>query len=198
MFVVAEDMPMPWTFTTYDISLISAFPDSSVGKESACNAGNPTSIPGLGRSPGEGKGYPLQYSSLQNSMDCIVHGVTKSWTRLAEQLSLLLYICLNYHQLEPMSLQQNITFFLPLLATWHSRYGRSWLAPCPHPLTIHYSLLSMQTPAARCLKGPSNQEAGSVHAWGRPEGPGVNTTPSGCQSMKDESGRIHTPASLSL
>ena len=40
------------------------------------------SIPGLGRSPGEGKGYPLQYSGLQNSMDCIVHGVTKSRTRM--------------------------------------------------------------------------------------------------------------------
>ena len=39
-------------------------------------------IPGLGRSSGEGKGYPLQYSDLENSMDCIVHGVAKSWTRL--------------------------------------------------------------------------------------------------------------------
>ena len=41
------------------------------------------SIPGLGRSPGEGKGYPLQYSGLENSMDCVVHGVAKSWTRLS-------------------------------------------------------------------------------------------------------------------
>ena len=41
------------------------------------------SIPGLGRSPGEGKGYQLQYSGLDNSMDCIVHGVTKSWTQLS-------------------------------------------------------------------------------------------------------------------
>ena len=41
------------------------------------------SIPGLGRSPGEGKGYPLQYSGLENSMDCIVHGVTKSQTQLS-------------------------------------------------------------------------------------------------------------------
>ena len=41
------------------------------------------SIPGLGRSPGEGKGYPLQYSGLENSMDFIVHGVAKSWTRLS-------------------------------------------------------------------------------------------------------------------
>ena len=46
------------------------FPGSSVGKESACNAGDPGSVPGLGRSPGEGKGYPLQYSGLENSMDC--------------------------------------------------------------------------------------------------------------------------------
>ena len=54
------------------------------GKESTCNAGDPSSIPGLGKSPGEGKGYPLQYSGLENSMDCIVHGVAKSWTRLSD------------------------------------------------------------------------------------------------------------------
>ena len=47
------------------------FPHSSVGKESACNAGDPGSIPGLGRSAGEGIGYPLQYSGLENSMDSI-------------------------------------------------------------------------------------------------------------------------------
>ena len=50
---------------------------SSVGKESACNAGYPGSSPGLGRSPGEGIGYPLQYSVLENSMDSIVHGVAE-------------------------------------------------------------------------------------------------------------------------
>ena len=49
---------------------------------STCDAGDLGSIPGLGRSPEEGKGYPLQYSGLQNSMDCIAHGVTKSWIRL--------------------------------------------------------------------------------------------------------------------
>ena len=85
---------------------------SSAGKESACNEGDPGLIPGLGRAPGEGigyplryswascgsagkesacgaglgrslgegKGYPLQYSGVENSVDCIVHGVTKSWT----------------------------------------------------------------------------------------------------------------------
>ena len=59
------------------------FPDSSVGKESACNAGDPGLIPGSGRSPGEGKGYPLQYFGLQNSMDYTVHGVAKSRTPLS-------------------------------------------------------------------------------------------------------------------
>ena len=58
----------------------SGFPDSLVGKESACNAGDPGSIPGSGRSPGERKGYPLQYSGLENSMDYTVHGVAKSRT----------------------------------------------------------------------------------------------------------------------
>ena len=53
------------------------FPGGSDGKEFACNVGDLGSIPGLGRSPGEGKGYPLQYSGLENSMDCIVHGVAK-------------------------------------------------------------------------------------------------------------------------
>ena len=52
----------------------------SVGKESACNAGDPGLIPGSGRSPGEGNGYPLQCSGLENPMYCIVHGVAKSWT----------------------------------------------------------------------------------------------------------------------
>ena len=61
-----------------------SFPDSSAGKESACNAGDLGSIPGLGRSAGEGKGYPLQYPGLENSMDFIVYGVAKSQTRLSD------------------------------------------------------------------------------------------------------------------
>ena len=59
-------------------------PGGSAGKESACNAGDLGSKPGLGRSPGEGNSYPLQYSDLENSMDCIVHGVAKSWTQLRD------------------------------------------------------------------------------------------------------------------
>ena len=56
------------------------FPCGSAGKESSCNEGDLGSSPGFGRFPGEGKGYPLQYSGLENSMDDIVHGVAKSQT----------------------------------------------------------------------------------------------------------------------
>ena len=65
------------------------FPCGSAGKESACNAGDLGSIPRLGRSPEEGKGYPLQYSGLENSMDCIIHGGHKESDR-TEQFSLSL------------------------------------------------------------------------------------------------------------
>ena len=63
--------------------LASGFPGGSDGKASACNAGDLGSIPELGRCSGEGKGYPHQYSGLENSLDCIVHGVAKSRTRLS-------------------------------------------------------------------------------------------------------------------
>ena len=63
------------------INIYLVFLCGSAGKESACNAGDLGSVPGLGRSPREGKGYPLQYSGLENSKDCTVHGVTKSQTR---------------------------------------------------------------------------------------------------------------------
>ena len=72
------------------------FPCGSAGKESACNVRDLGSIPGLGRSPGEGKGYPLQYSGLENSTDCIVHGVAKSRTWLRD-----------FHSLTPTSLSSS-------------------------------------------------------------------------------------------
>ena len=62
-----------WKNHSFDYT---SFTYGSAGKESTCNVGDLGSIPGLGRSPGEGKGYPLHYSGLENSMDCIVPGVT--------------------------------------------------------------------------------------------------------------------------
>ena len=68
--------------------MLHGFPCSSVGKESAWNVGDLSSIPGLGRSPGEGNGNPLQYPHLENLMDggalwAAVHGITNSWARLS-------------------------------------------------------------------------------------------------------------------
>ena len=67
-----------------ELDTTEGFPCGSAGKESTCNVGDLGSIPGSGRSPGEGKGYPLQYSGLEDSMNCIVLGVTKSQTRLSD------------------------------------------------------------------------------------------------------------------
>ena len=67
-------------------------PCGSAGKESACNVGDLGSIPGLGRSPGEGKGYPLQYSGLKNSMDCTVYMGRSSGGRHGNPLQ---YSCLE-------------------------------------------------------------------------------------------------------
>ena len=78
-----------FTRTTKNICTWVCFSGGSESKESACNAGDLGLIPGLGRSPGEGNGYPLQCSGLENSMDrgaweAAVHGVTKSWTWLRD------------------------------------------------------------------------------------------------------------------
>ena len=67
---------------------LTGLPCGPAGKEPACNAGDPASIPGWGRSLAEGKGYPLQYSGLDNSMDCIVHGIRKSRTQVNDFHSL--------------------------------------------------------------------------------------------------------------
>ena len=70
--------PLIWTL----LLILLGFPDSTVCKEATCNAGDPGLIPWSVRSAGEGNSYQLQYSGWENSMDCIVHGVRKSWTWL--------------------------------------------------------------------------------------------------------------------
>ena len=64
-------------FEKFSIITSKVFSCGSADKESTCNARHLGSIPGLGRSPGEGKGYPLQYSGLENSMNCIVYGLQR-------------------------------------------------------------------------------------------------------------------------
>ena len=85
-----------------------SFPGVSESKESICNAGDLGSIPGLGRSPGEGNSYPSQYSGLENSMDCIVHGVAKSQTWLRD---------FHFHHINNWRLK----------STWSSQYIQKML-----------------------------------------------------------------------
>ena len=80
------------------------FPCGSAGKKPTYNAGDLGSIPGLERSPGEGNGYPLQYSGLENSMDCIVHGGAKSQTRLGNVHFHLFLLLLHQLHLRPSSI----------------------------------------------------------------------------------------------
>ena len=85
-----EDLTCPAEVTHFQCIISRwGFPDGSDGKESACNMGDPGSIPGWGKSPKEGNGNPPQYSCLENSIDrgvwqATVHGVAKSWTQLSD------------------------------------------------------------------------------------------------------------------
>ena len=74
---------VPWRRKKLLTPVFLGFPCCSAGKESTCNAGDLGWIPRLGRSAGEGKGYPLQYSGMENSTDYTVHGVSKSQTQLS-------------------------------------------------------------------------------------------------------------------
>ena len=78
------DWKIPWRRDRLPTPVFLGFPGGSAGKESTCNAGDLGLISGWGRSPREGKGYPLQYSGLENTMAWIVHGVTKSQTQLSD------------------------------------------------------------------------------------------------------------------
>ena len=100
-------------------SSILGFPGGSAGKEFAYNVRNLGLIPVLGRSPGEGKGYPFQYSELENAMDCIVHGVAKRQIRLSD-----------FH----------LHFFFTFWAVWWSLCLKCWVM---HFKTCHSFIAQM-------------------------------------------------------
>ena len=114
------------------------FPGGSAGKQSAYNAGDLGLIPGLGRSPGERKGYPLQYSGLENSMDCIVHGVAKSQTWLSNvyfHVSLYLWASL---------IAQLVKNPPSMLETWVWSLG--WEDPLEKGKATHSSIMAWKIP----------------------------------------------------
>ena len=86
------------------LSVLMGFPGGSADREPTCNAGDLGSIPGLGRSPGEGKGCPLEYLGLENSTDSVAHGVAKSRMRLSDFVSFSQ--CINILLLETKCLEQ--------------------------------------------------------------------------------------------
>ena len=118
------------------------FPCGSAGKESACNAGDLSSIPGLGRSPGEEKGYPLQYSGLENSMDCIDHGVSKSQTQLSD-----------FHFLDPQGVQYLLSFPSPSKgkSTTLSKKDTPAASDSLIPQHLRTTLLALEESKQACL-----------------------------------------------
>ena len=129
-----------WARSTLNLSV--GLPGGSAGKGSACNAGDLGSIPGLGRSPGGGKGYSLQYSRLENSVDCMVHGVAKSLTRLSNVHNL----CTNFATPQNLQLFHNLVcfqvmgLFIQFSSVWSlSRvqlFATLWTATCQASLSI--------------------------------------------------------------
>ena len=108
------------------------FPRWLSGNEFACNVGHLGLIPGLGRSPGEGKGYPLQYSGLENSMDCIVHGVAKSQTGLRNFLFFFFWVVNTCLPMQKMCRCE----FSPL----------SWENPMEEEMATHSSIFAFEIP----------------------------------------------------
>ena len=118
------------------------FSCGSAVKESTCNAGDLGSIPGLGRSPGEGTGYPLQCSGLENSMDCMVYGVTKSRTRLRD-------FCFHWCFAEPLVGH----LFLPFSRKQTElRCDLKLCWTCDEPHEINRASLTLQAPRTHRLK----------------------------------------------
>ena len=132
---------VPSLLFTWGQTMVGGFPGSSDGKASAYNVGDPGSIPGLGRSPGEGNGNPLQYSWLENSMDrgawwATVHGVAKSRTRLSN---------FTFKLWSRASLVAQRLKRLPgMWETWVRSLG--WEDPLEKEIATHSSILAWRIP----------------------------------------------------
>ena len=131
------------------------FPGGSASEESACNAGDLGLIPGLERSPGEG--YPLQYSGLENSMDCIIHGVAKSDT--------IHYIYLTT-LCTPQRIKSKPIIIVWKNLSWHEPYYPFSLISTPSPLSqsLNYLLLLCILPSFVSWRKPSLPESLHPHS----------------------------------
>ena len=149
-----------WRRDSQPTPVFLGFPCGSAGKESTCNVGDLDSIPGLVRSPREGKGYPLQYLDLENSMDCIVHGSLKK-SDTTEQFSLTTGNSLNK--------KVNVHAFLsPLLPFF--------------PASLYSAVLSLVAQLCMTLCDPVDCSplGSSVHG----DSPGQNTEAGSCSLLQ--------------
>ena len=147
-----------WRRDSLPTPVILGFPCGSVGKESICNVGDLGLIPGLGRSPAEGKGYPLQYSGLENSIDCIVHGVAKSrtwqklnWTDFYLWASLVAQMVKNLPAMQETWVQS---------LGWEGTLGRAWQ---PTPVFLPGKSPGTEEPGGGGLQSMGSQRVG--HDW---------------------------------
>ena len=141
-----EILVLPVKYPSFAITFISSgismgFFYGSAGKESACNVGDLGSIPGLRRSPGEGRGYPLQYSGLENSMACIVHvsqrhnWVTFTHTYTMQFTQIFKDATWELKKLELVSGSPLMLIYFSLPDTGSSSWkGWEWLRPGRHKL----------------------------------------------------------------
>ena len=149
------------------------FPFGSAGKEFACNEGDLGSIPGLGRSSGEGKGSPLQYSGLKNHTDSIVHRVVKSWTQLSNfhfHIYLLLCVLHAIHKLlqscptvcDPMTVAHQA----PLSMGFSRQEYWSGL-PCPSPGDLPKPGSKPRSPSLQANSLPAEPQRKPTHTQGK-------------------------------
>ena len=141
---------IPWKRDRLPTPVFLGFPCGSGGKESTCNAADLGLIPGLGRSPGEGKGYPLQYFGLEN------HGVTKSWTQLSN-----FHFTFTYYNWRGSLVAQTIKNPPAMQETWVWSLGQENLLEKGKAHPLQYSCLenSMDRGAGRL------QSTGSQRVW---------------------------------
>ena len=160
------------TINSLVLCLLLHFPWGSAGKETTGNAGDLGSIPGLGRSPAEGKGDPLQYSGLEISMNCVVHGAAKSWTWLSDFHFHCLLYCPALVSIHDYCKDQNLDYLdlvgkvMSLLHSTLSRFVIAFLPRSSCPLTS-----GLQSASAVILA----QEEGAVTA--------ANFSPSICHEV---------------
>ena len=159
------------------------FPGVSPGKESACSAGDLGLTPRLGRSPGEGKGYPLQYSGLENSMDCRVHGVTKSWKWLNNfhlySFTHAPFFLSLHHQLFPLLdlfHQPTINIFLLKSYFFHFKRKNILLVPLLSSYSTSVSV-SRRIPWKSCVNFFSSKFFPLLFPWNHSKEASVFITP---------------------